>query len=269
MRPHRATAVRVRSRASVGDKVTAAKKDDELTGPVEDYLKVIYEIERGAGAAATNDIAHRLAVAPASVSGMVRRLADQGLLAHERYKGVRLTTAGRRAALRTIRRHRVIEAYLAGALGYPWDRVHAEAERLEHAASDELIDRMAAAIGEPAVDPHGAPIPARDGSVDERRLLSLVELALGRTARILRVRDEEPGMLRYLGEMGILPGALVVVEGREPFGGPITLRVGDAIRSVGPELAAQVRVEELTPAGPGSGRAAKGRAGPRGGRKER
>ncbi len=228
--------------------MTAAKGHDELTGPVEDYLKVIYEIERRVGAAATNDIAHRLAVAPASVSGMVRRLADQGLLAHERYKGVRLTSAGRRAALRTIRRHRVIEAYLAGALGYPWDRVHAEAERLEHAASDELIDRMAAAIGEPDVDPHGAPIPTRDGAVDERRLMSLAELPLGKRARVLRVSDEDPGMLRYLAELDIVPGAELVVEGREPFGGPIACRLGQSLKSVGPELAAHVRVEEV-PAG--------------------
>ena len=230
--------------------MTAAKGDDELTGPVEDYLKVIYEIERRAGAAATNDIAQRLAIAPASVSGMVRRLADQGLLAHERYKGVKLTTAGRRAALRTIRRHRIIEAYLAGALGYPWDRVHAEAERLEHAASDELIDRMAAAIGEPDVDPHGAPIPTREGAVDERRLVSLAELGVGRPARVIRVSDEDAGMLRYLAEMGIVPGALLTVEGREPFGGPITLRIGQTIRSVGPELASHVRAEEVVdPAG--------------------
>jgi DtxR family transcriptional regulator, Mn-dependent transcriptional regulator len=233
--------------------VTAAKGHDELTGPVEDYLKVIYEIERREGAAATNDIAQRLAVAPASVSGMVRRLADQGLLAHERYKGVRLTTAGRRAALRTIRRHRVIEAYLARALGYPWDRVHPEAERLEHAASDELIDRMAAAIGEPEVDPHGAPIPTREGAVDERRLLSLAELAPGCPARVLRVSDEDPRMLRYLAEIDIIPGASVVVEGREPFGGPITLRLGETVRSVGLELAAHVRVEEIAaPAPPAS-----------------
>lgn len=236
--------------------MTAAGEPDELTGPVEDYLKVIYEIERREGAAATNDIAHRLAVAPASVSGMVRRLADQGLLAHERYKGVKLTSAGRRAALRTIRRHRVIEAYLAGALGYPWDRVHAEAERLEHAASDELIDRMAAAIGEPVVDPHGAPIPTREGAVDERRLVSLAELPLGKRAQVIRVSDEDPGMLRYLGEIGILPGEAVTVEGREPFGGPITLLVGSTLRSVGPELAAHVRVEELAVEGeaaPGPG----------------
>jgi DtxR family Mn-dependent transcriptional regulator len=138
-----------------------------LTGPVEDYLKTIYEIGRGTVAVATNDIAQRLNIAPASVSGMVRRLADQGLLGYERYRGVTLTDAGRRAALRTIRRHRIIESYLSKALEYPWDRVHDEAERLEHAASDELVDRMAKAIGEPVVDPHGAPIPSREGLVDE------------------------------------------------------------------------------------------------------
>jgi DtxR family Mn-dependent transcriptional regulator len=135
-----------------------AEPDESLTGPVEDYLKTIYEIGRGTVAVATNDIAQRLNIAPASVSGMVRRLADQGLLGYERYRGVTLTDAGRRAALRTIRRHRIIESYLSKALEYPWDRVHDEAERLEHAASDELVDRMAKAIGEPVVDPHGAPI---------------------------------------------------------------------------------------------------------------
>ena len=138
-----------------------------LTAPVEDYLKVIYTIEQAGSSAATNDIAAKLAIAAASVSGMVRRLADQGLVSYERYRGVRLTDAGRRAALRTIRRHRVIEAYLNKALSYPWDRVHEEAERLEHAASDELIDRMAEAIGEPPTDPHGHPIPTRDGTIDE------------------------------------------------------------------------------------------------------
>ena len=132
-----------------------------LTGPVEDYLKVIFELEASAGSAGTNEIAAVLQFAPPSVSGMVRRLAGQGLITYERYRGVRLTRAGRRAALRTIRRHRVIEAYLTSALGYSWDAVHDEAERIEHAASDELIDRMAAAIGDPRTDPHGAPIPTR------------------------------------------------------------------------------------------------------------
>jgi DtxR family transcriptional regulator, Mn-dependent transcriptional regulator len=145
--------------------------DESLTGPVEDYLKTIYQIGRGTVSVATNDIAQKLDLAPASVSGMVRRLADQGLLSYERYRGVTLTESGRRAALRTIRRHRVIEAYLSGALDYPWDRVHDEAERLEHAASDELVNRMAAAIGEPVVDPHGAPIPSREGLMDETEYL--------------------------------------------------------------------------------------------------
>jgi DtxR family Mn-dependent transcriptional regulator len=143
--------------AARGDAVTS----QTLSAPVEDYLKAIYSIGKGSEPAATNEIAQRLAIAPASVTGMVRRLADQGLLAYERYRGVKLTESGRRAALRTVRRHRVIEAYLTQALGYPWNRVHAEAERLEHAASDELVDRMAATIGEPEVDPHGAPIPTR------------------------------------------------------------------------------------------------------------
>ena len=226
--------------------MTAAKfHADELTAPVEDYLKAIYDIELSGTAAATNDIAQRLAIAPASVSGMVRRLADQGLIAHEPYRGVRLTDAGRRAALRTLRRHRVIEAYLAGALGYPWDRVHEEAERLEHAASDELIDRMAAAIGEPTVDPHGAPIPTREGSVEEREHVTLADLEIGQRARVVRVADEDAQRLRYLAELDIVLGAEVEVTARAPYQGPITIRLGTGERVVGPALAAQVRVEPL------------------------
>jgi DtxR family Mn-dependent transcriptional regulator len=132
-----------------------------MSASVEDYLKAIYTLAGAKGEAATNDIAERLDLAPASVTGMVRRLADRGYLAYERYRGVRLTAAGRSAALRTVRRHRVIETYLSQALGYDFDSVHAEAERLEHAASDELVNRMATAIGEPEVDPHGSPIPPR------------------------------------------------------------------------------------------------------------
>jgi len=226
--------------------MTAAKfHADELTAPVEDYLKAIYDIELSGTAAATNDIAQRLAIAPASVSGMVRRLADQGLIAHEPYRGVRLTDAGRRAALRTLRRHRVIEAYLAGALGYPWDRVHEEAERLEHAASDELIDRMAAAIGEPTVDPHGAPIPTREGSVEEREHVTLADLEIGQRARVVRVADEDAQRLRYLAELDIVLGAEVEVTARAPYQGPITIQLGTGERVVGPALAAQVRVEPL------------------------
>jgi DtxR family Mn-dependent transcriptional regulator len=226
--------------------MNAAKEQDDLSGPVEDYLKVIYDVERTDGAAGTNDIAQRLSVAPASVSGMIRRLAEQGLVSHEPYRGVRLTATGRRAALRTLRRHRIIEAYLTHALGYAWDRVHDEAERLEHAASDELIERMAAAIGQPETDPHGAPIPTREGSVDERTLLSLADLEPGSVARVVRVSDKNPAMLRYLAGADIVPGAEITVMGREPFGGSINVRLGGLVRAIGAELARHVRVEEVT-----------------------
>lgn len=213
-----------------------------LTGPVEDYLKAIYELERQGAPAETNAIAGLLDIAPASVSGMVRRLADQGLITHERYHGARLTPAGRRAALKTIRRHRVIESYLTTALGYSWDRVHDEAERLEHAASDELIDRMAAAIGEPSTDPHGAPIPGRDGTLEEREVVPLASLGEGEGARVERVSDDDGERLRYLAELGIVPGATIQLLTREPYGGPIGLIVGETRRSIGPELAAQILV---------------------------
>jgi DtxR family Mn-dependent transcriptional regulator len=213
-----------------------------VTGPVEDYLKVIFELESAAGVAGTTEIASELGFAPPSVSGMIRRLADQGLIEHERYRGVRLTKAGRRAALRTIRRHRVIEAYLTTALSYPWDRVHDEAERLEHAASDELIDRMAAAIGEPTTDPHGAPIPSRDGTLDETPVLALDEVDVGARVCVQRVGDRDAEQLRYLETLGIKPGRWVEVLSREPFDGPIGLRVGRATRSIGPALAKQILV---------------------------
>ena len=217
-------------------------KTPELSQPVEDYLKVIFELESADGTAGTNEIATELGIAPASVSGMIRRLAEQGWIAHERYRGVRLTRAGKRAALRTIRRHRVIEAYLTTALGYPWDRVHDDAERLEHAASDEMIDRMEVAIGEPSTDPHGAPIPTREGTIAEERFASLATVPVGKRVRIQRVGDRDSEQLRYLAEIGITPGRQVEVIARAPFDGPIDLRVGRVVRSIGPALARQIAV---------------------------
>src|SRR6185437_8209881 len=171
--------------------MTAARTSAPLSAPVEDYLKAVFELEAEGEAAGTNEIAAALAIAPASASEMVRRLANQGLIAYERYRGARLTAAGRRIALSTIRRHRVIESYLTIALGYAWDRVHDEAERLEHAASDELIERMAAAIGEPTTDPHGAPIPTRDGRLTEQPLIALSGVAAGEHVCVQRVADRD------------------------------------------------------------------------------
>jgi DtxR family transcriptional regulator, Mn-dependent transcriptional regulator len=213
-----------------------------LTAPVEDYLKAIYDITQGGDAATTNALAERLALAPASVSGMIRRLATQGLLEHERYRGARLTAAGRSAALRTLRRHRVLESYLATVLGVPWDDVHAEAERLEHAASDTLIDRMAQALGDPLFDPHGAPIPTRDGIVDETRHTTLADWPVGTPGTVMSVSDKDPVMLRYLGELELRPGATVQVQTRAPYDGPIDLKVGRDIRQIGPTAARAVRI---------------------------
>jgi DtxR family Mn-dependent transcriptional regulator len=226
--------------------MTAPRTARDLTAPVEDYLKAIYELEAASGAAGTNEIAAELGIAAPSVSGMLRRLASQGLVTHEPYRGVKLTRDGRRAALQTLRRHRVIEAYLTQALGYPWDRVHDEAERLEHAASNELIDRMAAAIGEPETDPHGAPIPTRNGTLSVGPALeSLADLAAGETARVARVSDRDGERLRYLATLGVTIGTQVQVVSRLPFGGPLTLRIGTRERMVGPELARDVFVTPL------------------------
>lgn len=231
--------------------MTSIPQSPSLSGPVEDYLKAIYDLELVGEPASTNDIADRLAISPASVSGMVRRLADQGLITHEPYRGVRLTGDGRRAALRTLRRHRILECYLTEVLGYPWDRVHDEAERLEHAASEELVERMATALGDPVQDPHGAPIPTRDGRVEEPALRTLAEAAVGEQVRVRRVGDKQPERLRYLAELGIRPGSIVRILDKAPFDGPITLWVdesgGGATRAVGVGLATQVHVEGAGP----------------------
>lgn len=220
------------------------RTSENYTASVEDYLKTIYEIEENTGAAATNDIATRLAVAPASVSGMVRRLAGQGLLEHERYRGVRLTDEGRRVALSTMRRHRIIELFLTEQLGYPWDQVHDEAERLEHAASDELVDRMAAVLGEPTVDPHGAPIPTREGEIDQGDDLPLTDLEPGETGRITRVNDDDSALLRYLGELGLTLGTIITVRDIAPFLGPITLKIdgADGERVIAHHVAHSIRL---------------------------
>ncbi|MEI6740341.1 MAG: metal-dependent transcriptional regulator [Gemmatimonadaceae bacterium] len=216
--------------------------DPAVTAPVEDYLKAIYDLETREGSATTSDVAEALRVAPASVTGMVRRLAAQGFLDHVPYRGMQLTARGRRIALRTLRRHRILESYLTVVLGYPWDRVHDEAERLEHAASDELIERMAVMLGHPVVDPHGAPIPAADGTVQEpsRRLLS--ELPVGESAQMLLVSDKDPSLLRHLADLGLQPGATVCMLARAPFEGPITVRIGDRDHAIGAALAEQVLI---------------------------
>jgi DtxR family Mn-dependent transcriptional regulator len=168
---------------------------------------------------------------------MVKRLSELGLLEHIPYKGVELTDAGRQAALRMVRRHRLIEAYLVEFLGYSWDAVHAEAERLEHAVTDTLVERMSAALGHPDVDPHGDPIPAADGSIHELPYTPLAEIPVGETVEVRRVDEREPERLRYLATLGLTPGAVVTLRDRQPFGGPVTVESAGEQHVIGQELA--------------------------------
>lgn len=223
--------------ANVQVRMNAAVAGERLTASVEDYLKAIYSLSPEGRPASTSDIAHRLDLSPPSVSGMVKRLSEQGLLEHVPYKGVQLTDEGRRAALRTIRRHRVIETYLVDRLGYTWDIVHVEAERLEHAVSDTLIQRMADALGNPHADPHGEPIPTPDGVIEEITATPLSEVPLGDTVEVRRVSAGDPERLRYLASLGLKPGAVVTVLERQPFLGPVTLRVSERVQVLGHELA--------------------------------
>ncbi len=197
-----------------------------LSRSVEDYLKVIWSLVERGEAASTSNIAAALDVQPASVSGMVKRLAEAGWVEHLRYRGVTLTEEGNREAIRIVRRHRVIETYLSRRLGYGWDDVHDEAERLEHAASDELIDRMAAALEHPSEDPHGAPIPTRSGEVESRPRMVLADAPAGAEVVIRAVRDDDPERLRSMEARGLLPGVRLHVEGRPMAGGPLGVRVG-------------------------------------------
>ncbi|RMH12853.1 MAG: metal-dependent transcriptional regulator [Gemmatimonadetes bacterium] len=203
-------------------------KPDEhtLSRSVEDYLKAVYALTEGGDPASTSALADHLGVQPASVTGMVKRLAEDGWVEHAPYRGVRLTPSGRTQALRVIRRHRILETYLVERLGYTWDDVHAEAERLEHAASDDLIDRMAAHLEDPSHDPHGAPIPTRAGEIEPLALGTLAEAAAGERVEIRAVRDEDAAELRHLEAVGLVPGTTVtVVDVTGPDGG-VTVDIG-------------------------------------------
>jgi DtxR family transcriptional regulator, Mn-dependent transcriptional regulator len=216
--------------------MNAALVTESLTRSVEDYLKAIYRLSPSGRPASTSEIAHLLELSAPSVSGMVKRLSEQGLLEHVPYKGVQLTAEGRRAALRMVRRHRLIESYLVDFLGYSWDTVHPEAERLEHAVSDTLVERMAAALGNPSFDPHGDPIPAPDGSIAELDCIPLSDIPVGRTVELRQVDESQPERLRYIASLGLRPGATVTVIDRQPFGGPLTVESAGARLIIGREL---------------------------------
>lgn len=219
--------------------MSASMAEAGLTRSVEDYLKAIYRLSSQGGFATTSDIAGLLHLSAPSVSGMVKRLSEMGLLEHVPYRGVQLTSQGRRAALNMIRRHRVLELYLTQHLGYNWDNVHNEAERLEHAVSDDLIERMAAALGDPRYDPHGDPIPTAAGDIEETELMPLCDAPVGALLELRQVGTQDAARLRYFAEQGLVPGVRVVVTDRQPFNGPTTILVSASgtARIVGRELA--------------------------------
>ncbi len=221
----------------------------QLSEAIQDYAKAIYALQRRADGhpVATNDLAGRLRVTPASVSAMLKKLSDRGLAEHVPYKGVALTEAGQRVALEVMRHHRLLELYLAEHLGVPWDRVHEEAEALEHVISEDLEARIAAKLGEPTHDPHGDPIPSADLTIDEGQTSSLQALAPGDRGTFVRVSDADSKMLRYLSDRGIAPGDVLEVIDKQPFDGPVFARFGaDTERdpvALGGGLARAMRVE--------------------------
>ncbi len=216
---------------------------EAVSSAVEDYAKAIYALERHAGGAVSNNaLAERLGVTAASASGMTKKLGELGLVSHVPYRGVRLTGEGRRVALEVLRHHRLLELYLAETLEVPWDRVHDEAEILEHHISEELEEAISAKLGDPTHDPHGDPIPTRDLEIEEPRTRTLDALEPGETACFVRITDSDPEMLRYLGERGIFPGDAFAVEDRQPFGGPLFVRFGDKVHVLGGALAQAMQV---------------------------
>jgi len=224
--------------------MTGAMREN-LSDAVEDYLKAIYELSLGDTPATTNHIAARLGVAPASVTGMLKRLSasEPPLLDYQKHRGATLTPEGKQVALEVLRHHRLLELFLQESLGYTWDQVHEEADRLEHVISEDLEERIARALGNPQRDPHGDPIPSRNGDIPMQQLTQLEGLYPGQQAVVRRVDNEDPDLLRYLTAIELVPQARITVLERSDFDGVLRLELGESEVSLGPRLTAQIYVE--------------------------
>jgi len=218
-----------------------------ISQAIEDYLKTIYKLQHGGTEnerATTSVIADRMGVAAASATNMIKKLAEMHLLVHTPYQGVGLTGAGKKIALETIRHHRLIELYLAQALGYPWDQIDAEADRLEHAISEEFEDRIDQALGYPTIGAHGEPIPTKQGKIEDLDYPRLSDLETGQPAIIRRVSDRNPEMLRYMDQMGLQLGTRVEVREKTPFSGPLQLKIdANKKEALGLEVAYNIFVD--------------------------
>ncbi len=227
------------------------KPIQELTPRISDCLKLIHAMQERGQKVSTSAVSEQLRVSDATATMMFKDFAAAGWVEHVPYRGVRLTPLGERKATEVIRHHRLLELYLARELGYSWDKVHAEADRLEHVISEEFEDKLDALLGYPTVDPHGDPIPSKDGTIATRKGRTLGQLQVGETAQILRVSDQDSEKLCYLGQLGLYPETKVQIVERAPFGGPLRIRVGEGDEQrehmLGPELASEIIVSAPEP----------------------
>lgn len=215
-----------------------------LSQSVEDYLKVIYQLETEGPGATTNNIAEMMEVSSASVTNMLKRLARLNLIEHTSYKGAKLTEAGCKIALEILRHHRLLELYLKEIMGYGWDEVHEEAEKLEHHISEQFEDKIAELLNYPTHDPHGDPIPTKDGIMPKMALLPLTDASINNQYIIGRVRDQEPELLRYFEKIGVIPGVEIRIIDKAPFNGPILVKLEDIEKTIGFNIAEQVYLVE-------------------------
>jgi DtxR family Mn-dependent transcriptional regulator len=216
--------------------------DESYSKANEDFLKAVYLLQQEHDRVQTSVLAEALGISAPSTTEMAKKLAKANLVIHEPYRGVRLTSAGERVALEIVRNHRLLELFLVQTLGYSWDEVHEEAEQLEHAVSDRLIQRIAEYLGNPRYDPHGDPIPGPEGDIHARELTPLSDWPVGKEGLVARLRDQSPDMLRYLDEKGLVIAAQVRVIKTDPFEGPLTLLVDGSEQVIGVNVAQYVLI---------------------------
>lgn len=216
-----------------------------LSQAVEDYLKAIYTLESEGDKATTTKIAEALDVSSASATNMVKRLSEMGLVDYQSYKGASLTDSGRKIALEIIRHHRLLELYLLEVMGYSWDEVHEEAEKLEHHISERFEDKIAKLLDDPTHDPHGDPIPTKDGLMPEMDAQPLIEADLEKEYIVSRVKDQDPEVLRYLEKIGLLPGIKIEIKEKAPFKGPVTLLVEEKEQVIGNDVARNIFIAKI------------------------
>lgn len=216
-----------------------------LTPAIEDYLKTIYKLDQDKNGVSTKELAAAMKISAASATNMIKRLAEKGFVEYESYKGARLTRAGEKISLEIIRHHRLLELYLLEIMGYSWDEVHEEAEKLEHHISEQFEDKISELLNDPTHDPHGDPIPTKEGALPQIKGVPLVKAKEGEKKIISRITDQDPEHLRYLEKKGLIPGACLTIIEKEPFNGPITVQIDGEKKVIGRNIAASIFITGL------------------------